>query len=90
MSVTKENIENKISWFNNEVVCIKNSFQLWISELGHQIITQEVEITKTEEPSGTYKTKQFDFIIDGSAAIPDLKMLNRNISIKPSYQFYGI
>jgi len=24
------------------------------------------------------------------AAIPDLKMLNRNISIKPSYQFYGI
>ncbi len=69
MSVTKENIENKIGWFNNEVVRIKNSFQLWISELGHQITAQEVEITKTEEPSGTYKTKQFDFIMDGSVKI---------------------
>lgn len=72
MNVTREKIEQKISWFNQEAEQFKSLLCTWIQELGYEVDVSEEEITKVEEISGSYKIKQYNLMIDHGLKI-DIK-----------------
>lgn len=69
MDISKEQIENRISWFNREVEKFKTLLLDWLQESGHAVEISEEELTKVEELSGPYKTKQYKFKIDEDLSI---------------------
>ncbi len=69
MTVSKEKIEAKIEWYNNQILDIKDKFVKWLKELGHSIEVSDIKIQKMEELSGTYDTHQFDLKIDNTLKI---------------------
>lgn len=69
MAVTREHIQAEIDWYNQQVVSVKNKLEQWLKEQGHKVTASENEITKNEELSGPYKTKQFNFVIDNDIKI---------------------
>ncbi len=73
MGVSKEHIENRITWFNKEVDRFKKLLHDWLRESGHDVDISEEELVKVEELSGQYKTKKYNFRIDQEL----------NISVKP-------
>ena len=72
MSVPREKIEQKITWFNQEAEQFKAVLCAWIQELGHKVEVSEKEVTKVEELSGPYKIKQYNLLIDHDLII-DIK-----------------
>lgn len=64
MSVSREEIDQKIYWFNQEVERFKALLCTWIQESGHEVEMFEEEVTKVEELSGPYNVKQYTLLID--------------------------
>jgi len=64
MSVPREKIEQKITWFNQEAEQFKSLLCAWIQELGYKVDVSEKEVTKVEEISGPYKIIQYSLLID--------------------------
>jgi len=63
--MTKESVVAEIEWYNRELKKVAGQFTEWAKELGHSISRQEEKtVEKTEETSGTYKTTQFELLLD--------------------------
>jgi hypothetical protein len=69
MAVAKEQINTEISWFNEQLSSLNEMFVAWLKEEGHKIDYSEIDITKKEELSGEYSTKQYNINIDDSLKI---------------------
>lgn len=63
--MTKESVVAEIEWYNRELSQVAKQFTEWTKELGHSVSLQEEKtVEKTEEPSGTYKSTQFELLLD--------------------------
>jgi len=69
MTIDRDRIEGEIRWYNKNLESVKTKLKMWLEELGHNVSISEKEATNNEEPSGLYKTKQFQFIIDSNLKI---------------------
>jgi len=64
MTLTKEEILAEISWFNEQLAYLRNTFAAWLKEEGHEIDISEEKIRNTEGLSGQYDTFKYTFVVD--------------------------
>lgn len=69
MSDSKEKVKQEISWYNNEVEKFKSLLSQWLEELNYKVQITSSQVTKHEELSGQYETKEYQFTIDESLKI---------------------
>jgi hypothetical protein len=64
MAVIDTGILAEITWFNGQLVHLKDTFVTWIREEGHEIDVFEENITNNEGLSGKYNTFRYTLILD--------------------------
>jgi len=69
MSDMKENVKQEISWYNNEIERFKSFLSNWLEELNYKVQIRSEQVTRNEEFSGQYETKEYQFIIGDNLKI---------------------
>ena len=69
MAVIDTNILAEITWFNGQLVYLKDTFVTWIREEGYEVEVLEENITITEALSGEYDTFKYTLILDKTIKI---------------------
>jgi hypothetical protein len=64
MIVSDTKILDEITWFNGQLVHLKDTLITWMKEGGHEVDVSEEKIDNREELSGTYSTFKYTIIID--------------------------
>jgi hypothetical protein len=64
MAVTDAEILAEITWFNGQILHLKDTFVTWLKEDGHNVDVSEESIVNNEGPSGQYNTFKYTMTID--------------------------
>jgi hypothetical protein len=69
MAVTDTKILAEITWFNEQLSHLKDTFVAWLKEDGHTVDVVEEKIDNNEGPSGQYKTSKYTMVIDSKIKV---------------------
>ena len=64
MTLTKDEVLAEISWYNEQLVYLKDTFVSWMEEEGRKVDVSEEKIMNTEGLSGQYSTIKYTLIFD--------------------------
>jgi len=89
MAVVDTNIREEITWFNEQLVSLKDTFVAWIREDGHEVDVSEEKITNNEGLSGKYETYRYTIILDKTIKISIVPYAIWIVAAKGRIDIYG-